>query len=186
VSVGKLLRWIVRRATNFATYVAIIATTSLMVVTTVDVLSRLLRNRAIPGASESGVLLMVSAIFLGLAYAERQRSHVSMTLVTSRLPVRAAIVVRALSRTLGVVVLAWVVYATSKRGIESFQLKEFEFGLMRFPIWPARLLIPLSLIIFLGEVVLNIADDARQAWLGIDHESNGTGGEPPVLKSIGI
>jgi TRAP-type C4-dicarboxylate transport system permease small subunit len=153
------VRATIRGLTALSSQVAVVAMVALLLVVVTDVVTRTVRGRSLPGLTELSVLLLVVTIFMGLAYAEGRRSHVSMNLVTSRLPPRVAKSTRAVARVIGGLVMAWVAYATAIRGLDSFRIREFEFGLRRFPVWPARLVIPASFAIFLAQMLLNAVEE---------------------------
>lgn len=143
--------------------VAALAAGVMMLTVTLDVVRRSFQGRSVPGASELTVLLIVLIIFLGLAEAERTDTHVRMRLVTSRLSPRIAAVARTVALSLAVGMLLWFAYATGLRARQSFITGEYQFGLARFPIWPARMLIPVGFIAVALETALRAVDAARAA-----------------------
>ena len=58
----------------------------MMVITVADVLVRYLTPRNVPGSYEYVSLLFVLVIYLGLAYAQRENSHIAIDALYSRLP----------------------------------------------------------------------------------------------------
>jgi TRAP-type C4-dicarboxylate transport system permease small subunit len=133
----------------------------MMATVSLDVARRTASGRPIPGANELTVLLIVGVIFLGLAEAERTDTHVRMRLLTSRMPERLAAALRVAALGLAVAMLLWAAYATGVRAYRSYVSGEFLFGLARFPIWPARSLIPLGFLAVALETALRCWDALR-------------------------
>lgn len=110
-------------------------------VVAVSFLMRNLFGTAIPGLLEFGETLIVLAVFLALAHGERVQSQIRMTLVTELLTPRTATVLRAFAMLVSLCVVLAFSAATSGAALDSFRSGEVRFGLLRFPLWPARVLI---------------------------------------------
>jgi TRAP-type C4-dicarboxylate transport system permease small subunit len=83
---------------------------TMMIVTFVDVLGREVFSAPLPGAYELTEVLLALVIFVGLPIATARREHVSVDLLTSRLPGparRVLAVVAALVTAVVLAVLAW-------------------------------------------------------------------------------
>ncbi|WP_293784803.1 TRAP transporter small permease subunit [uncultured Aeromicrobium sp.] len=145
---------------------ALISVTLIIVVlgmTVADVLRREISGKSVPGVVEWSEVAMVMIVFLGLGYAERQRAHVAMTLFVRMLPPRTAAIINSLGLFLVLLIVAWMVYVTADRALTSFEVKEFRFGLVRVPVWPARVALALGLLAYLLELLLRTADTVRAA-----------------------
>jgi TRAP-type C4-dicarboxylate transport system permease small subunit len=128
-------------------------------------------NRFITGGSVRGLLelmesTMVFMVFLGTAYAEQTGTHVRMTLVTSAVPVRVAAAMRLVGMAVATLLVFWMTWRTGLRGIESFTRGEVQMGLMQWPLWPARMVIPIGLL-FLGlQLIYRSVDSAKALMTG--------------------
>jgi TRAP-type C4-dicarboxylate transport system permease small subunit len=90
-------------------------------------------------------LLLVSLVFLGLAAAQQQKQNFSVEILTQHFPVwlqRALELVGCLVCLAIVVLIAW---PSSKQAITSFERGETGFGIVPFPIWPARTILAAGL-----------------------------------------
>lgn len=130
-----------------------------MVSTAADVTSRQVTGSSIPGVVEYSEVLMVGLIFLGLAYAQRVGAHIGVDLVTERMPVRVAHLVRSVGLVIAIGVVAIMGWETLEVALRSFESREFRFGLVQVPIWPARLLIPIGLGALLLELAISLYDE---------------------------
>lgn len=145
-------------STTFGVIAAVLIVV-IMLSTAADVAVRQVTGASIPGVVEYSEVLMVGLIFLGLAYAQRARAHIGVDLVTERMPVRVAHVVRAVGLALAFVVLAVMAYETLQVALRSFESREFRFGLVQVPIWPARMIIPIGLVALLLELAISLHDE---------------------------
>lgn len=136
---------------------------AIMFSTAADVTSRQLTGSSIAGVVEYSEVLMVSLIFLGLAYAQRTGAHIGVDIFLERMPARAAHVVRAVGLLIAFLVVAIMAYETLQVALRSFESREFRFGLVPVPIWPARLLIPLGLAALLLELSVSVYDEVVSA-----------------------
>ena len=70
--------------------------------------------------------------------------HVQFGAVTAMLPPRVARYLEIVGALASIAYVGWMAYATLGRAIDSVQIREYRFGLIEVPIWPARIAIPLG------------------------------------------
>lgn len=132
----------------------------LMVMTAVDVVGRDVFNRPIPGTVELSQYMLSVFILLGFAYTHQERAHVAVSLLTSRLPYRAQLILRIITTCLILLVcciLAWQGWVV---GIEEKTVSD----MLRVPQYPFRLLVAfaactlcLQLLTDLGESLIRLS-----------------------------
>jgi TRAP-type C4-dicarboxylate transport system permease small subunit len=157
------LRRVVHSLTQILAFIAVFCIVGMMVAIVADVTRRTLAGESIPGVVELAEVAMVVIVFLGLGFAERRGAHVTMTLVVRRLPPRTAAIVNGLGLLLVVLVVGWMVWVTADRALDSFAAREYRFGLVRVPVWPARIAIAVGLAVYFLELVFRLVDDIRAA-----------------------
>ncbi|MEP7207543.1 MAG: TRAP transporter small permease [Casimicrobiaceae bacterium] len=148
------------RLERAAALVAALAVLGMMAVGTLDVLGTVLLGRPLSGAYEITESLMVAAVFLALALSQREGRQIRVTLVVERLGPRMVAVLDALAElaSLGVyAVIAWYGWGVA---IESHAIGEFSSGLLRFPVWPAKLALALG-------ATLMVVQCAAGSWLAL-------------------
>lgn len=160
---GSTVRRVVHAATQVLAFLAIVCIVVVLVATVADVTRRGLTGQSVKGVTELGEVLMVAIVFLGLGFAESRGAHVSMTFLVRRLRPRAAAVLNALGLALVVVVVGWMVYVTADRALASVAVQEYRFGLVRVPVWPARIAIAVGLAAYALELLFRLLDDVRAA-----------------------
>jgi TRAP-type C4-dicarboxylate transport system permease small subunit len=163
VASDNALRRAVHGTTQVLAFLSVLCIVVMLVAIVADVTRRTLAGQAVAGVVELGEVIMVAIVFLGLGYAERRGAHVSMTLFVRRLPPRAAAIVNGAGLLLVVLVVGWMVYVTADRALASFEAKEFRFGLVRVPVWPARIAIAVGLAVYFLELLFRLVDDIRAA-----------------------
>lgn len=133
-----------------------IALFAIMAMTAADVLNRALRGTSIPGVIESSEVMLVFGAFLGLAYAQRAKTHVSTNILIERLPARLATVFRVLGLVILAAFVGWAAYLSGLRALDSFRTGEARFGLIEIVQWPARAAIALGFGALTAEVVRDL------------------------------
>jgi len=126
----------------------------MMVATVSDVTSRTLLNRSIGGALELVGLLMVGAVFFSIAYTQIVGGHVKVELVTSHLSTKTLAVIQVVTLFLLIVMLALFTWTTIDRTIYSWQIKEEYWGLIPFPIYPGRTILPFGIVLLWMAVLI--------------------------------
>jgi TRAP-type transport system small permease protein len=121
------------------------ATLVIIVIVVVDVAGRAVFNEPLHMGVELSELLLVSLVFLGLSAAQQRRQNFAIELLTRNFPasVQHAFELVGYLVCLGVVVLlAW---PSTNQAISSFNRNEMGFGIVPFPIWPARIVLAVGL-----------------------------------------
>ncbi len=128
------------RALNLVAASAILV---VMVLVTTQIVSRKL-GQAIPGIYESAELLMVAIVFLGLAYTQSQHGHVRMELLVIRLSPRWRNTLEVFTLLLSLGLFVIITYKSWGNAYQSWQMKDVTMGLIDWPVWPAKILVPIG------------------------------------------
>ena len=121
------------------------ATLLIMTIVCVDVAGRAVFNAPFHSGVELSELMLVALVFLGLAAAQQQRQHFAIEVLARHLPAslqRGLELVGYVASFAIVVTLAW---PSSRQAITSFERGETGFGIVPFPVWPARAILALGL-----------------------------------------
>jgi TRAP-type C4-dicarboxylate transport system permease small subunit len=103
-----------------------------------NVLMRKLFNQPVTGTLEITEAALVLIIFLGLAYTQRRRGHIRVTLVTRHLPQSARDLLYILVMLIGAGLTAWYTWAAYTYAIRSYNINEMEWGVLIFHVWPIK------------------------------------------------
>lgn len=148
---------IVTKPMGFAAGLVIVALTFIIVA---DVTLRK-AGTSIPGAVEISEVLLVFAVFLALGAAQIGGDHVSTSVLTSRLRPHARRWLRVIAAAIGIATVVVMIIVASQTAIASVQAGEYRFGIAQVPIWPARIVIVIGLIVFLFEYVRTTVNQFR-------------------------
>lgn len=149
----------VERLTGAVAALGAVAIAAIMLLTVADVARRTFVGHSITGVVEVAPLLLLAATCLGLGYAEQTRVHVRTSMVTSRLPARAARIYRAFGSLVGVVVLGWVAWEALERAINAVRNADVTPGFVAIPTWPAQVLVPLGFTLFAIHIAIRLGND---------------------------
>ncbi|NLA65434.1 MAG: TRAP transporter small permease [Leucobacter sp.] len=141
---------------SFLGVLATLATISMMVFITIDVIVRTSSGASVPGVLELSETVLVAAVFLGMAYTGATNGHIAVDLVTDRINPKISRWAVAFGWTLTCVILVWMIYATGMRAIDSLASNETRMGLVNWPLWPARWFITIGLTAMLFIAITNV------------------------------
>lgn len=141
-ALGRLLSWI----TNVTTVIAGLAITFMMLHISLDVITRSLFDYPIPGTmSVVSYYYMAIAAFIPLAFAEEKSAHISVEVLTDRLPAETRRHLAAWLLPLSAVVFALLTVRTWQEAMVKFQINasvvQGEDSLIT---WPTYFLLPLG------------------------------------------
>jgi TRAP-type mannitol/chloroaromatic compound transport system permease small subunit len=162
-SIQKALAIVTRTMSTFAGVALVV----IMIAMTANVGRRLMFDgKSILGIIEYAEIMLAALVMLSLANTQRTKDHVAVDLITRRLPVRAAGLIRGFGLLVAVGLLAWTTRASWIVGYASYQAGEYRFGIAQVPIWPARLLMPLGFLVLTVQVLVHAAADFQRALTG--------------------
>lgn len=152
----------VRRINRVLHYAAGVVLTALMLLTVVDILSRWLFNSPFAGTVELTELAMIAIVYLGFAYAEHEREHISVDILYARLGPGGQRALDLFAGTLHTIVLLLL---TWRLAVHALGLAEsgFETGVLRVPIWPFGWLAVVGVIAFVAATLARVLRLGRAA-----------------------
>ncbi|MBB3665525.1 TRAP-type C4-dicarboxylate transport system permease small subunit [Prauserella sediminis] len=142
--------------------VSVVGMLFVMLLVTYNVVLRLSGQPEVRGIVEYVELAMAVLAFFALGEAERRRQHVSMSSVVDRLSGRTYRVVRfvgGLGAASVAVLLAWASWDVLAAALET---GEYKLGLVRLPMWPARVAVFAGFLILALEQIVTAVEDVRR------------------------
>lgn len=144
------------RASTWLVRVGAAALAIMMLLTFLNVAGRKLLNSPVVGAVEMTELLMGLIVFLGIAYTTHSRSHVTVDIITSRLPGRArdALALAALILSAGFMAfVSWRLWVVANETVSD----NLRTQVWELPVYPAAYLMAagstLVVLILLVQIV---------------------------------
>ena len=128
-----------------------------------DIIGTQFLRRPIPGTVELTRGLMVFCIMLGVAQAESEGKHIRVEIVVDLLPLRVrryVNVLAPLSMALLFGAIAWAGWDMLRQSIANH---EYDEGLIRLPLWPARLALAVGATMMVVQSLANVRKVSRRA-----------------------
>ena len=156
----KKVREVIQRTNRWVAGVGACSLVFLMLLTAADVLGRDVLDHPVPGAVELSQYLLAVFILLGLAYTQQVKGHVSVSVLTSRLPVSGQLILKLVSSVLGLVLFGLLAWQGWVVGIEERTVSD----LLRIPQFPFRILVAVAGVLVCLELLID-AGDALETWV---------------------
>jgi TRAP-type C4-dicarboxylate transport system permease small subunit len=144
----------IRKVNRFIAGVGALFLIPLMIITAGDVVSRDVFNHPIPGTVELSQYMLAVFILLGLAYAQQIKAHVAVSLITSRLPRYAQLILSIIATLLSLSISGILVWQGWVIGIAEKTVSD----MLRVPQYPFRLIVAVAAFLMCLELVVDLGD----------------------------
>jgi len=125
----------------------------MMLLTAADVIGRAVWAWPIPGAVELSSYMLAVFILLGVAYTHQVKGHVRVSMLVSRLPERAGLILDAITTLLSMFILSILAWQGWVVGIEERTVSD----MLRIPQLPFRLLVSVAGIFVCLELLIDLS-----------------------------
>ncbi len=146
----------------------------IMLLVLVEVISRYVFNRPLMVSDEFGSYLLVAVSYLAAAYAWKEKGHVRITALVSRLPPRVSSWLRLITMLLALVVaigLSWSAYSYLQT---SFRLGMASGSWLHFPLQGPHMTLMIGFTILFLMILVQIVRAIVNLWRGQRLEEEGT------------
>ncbi len=148
---GRLALWLLLLGT-----VGMIAA---MLVGVADVVGTEFLGRPVLGTLEFTESTMVLVVFGALAYAQERRAHIRVELLYTFVGPRGKSFMEAVTHIVALVFFALVGWMGYVELLYSWEIKESTMGSVRFPLYPARVLLLVGVALLLLRLGIDISQD---------------------------
>lgn len=142
-----------------------VSTLLIMLAVVVDVAGRFLFNNPIHGATELCELLLVAMVFFGLALTQQNRQNYAIDVAARHLPAGLQWVLDLLGYLFCLAVALVLAWFGTNMAFNSYERGESGFGIIPFPIWPARFVLAVGLWLlvlqFVCDILRSVTGNAR-------------------------
>ena len=152
----------IARASRIAGMLAGLATLAIVLLISYDVLMRYFFNQPQLFVDELASFLEVLIIFGGLAWTFNAAGHIRIDLVTAHLPGPARAWLRVVTLTLGMVLLAVVMWVTGQSALTAYRYGRVS-TVMLYPISVPMLFIPAGLGLMSLAMLVTLVSQVRMA-----------------------
>jgi len=133
-----------------------------------SILGKTLLLRPIPDELLMVGLLNVAVIALPLAYVERQRGHIAVTVTTDWLGVRALGALRAFGALAMGVFFGGIGLMVARRMPDEITRGAYYDGVLQIPTWPMKAVFGAAILLFVARLAVSFAAGLRTALTGED------------------
>ncbi len=130
----------------------------LMVLTSSDVVGRNIFNHPVPGTIELSQYMLAIFVLLGLAYAQQVKAHVTVSIVTSRIPQRVQFILYMISILLCLFISLILIWQGWVIGMEEKTVSD----MLRIPQYPFRLMVAFSALLLTLEFLIDLRDSLKR------------------------
>ena len=130
-----------------------------MLVGVADVVGTEFLGRPVLGTLEFTESSMVLVVFGALAYAQERRAHIRVELLYSLVGPRGKSFMEAVTHIVAFIFFALVAWQGYVELLYSWEIKESTMGSVRFPLYPARVILLLGVALLLLRLAIDIAQD---------------------------
>lgn len=127
-------------------------------------------NHPVAGAQEVTESTMVLIVFGGLTYAQIRRRHIRVELFYLRAGPQLRSAMDIVAAAAAIVYFGLMIWQAWNEAMYSWQIKEATFGLIRFPLYPARFLLVAGTALMLVQLLLDLVRDIRHFGDPRDYE----------------
>jgi TRAP-type C4-dicarboxylate transport system permease small subunit len=113
----------------------------------------------VPGTLEFTESTMVLIVFGALAYAQERRAHIRVELLYGHAGPRGKSFMEVVTHVVAFVFFALIAWQGIGELRYSWEIREATMGTIRFPLYPARFLLVLGVVLLLVRLALDIASD---------------------------
>ncbi|WP_408011224.1 TRAP transporter small permease [Pseudalkalibacillus sp. A8] len=135
-----------------------VAVVVMMVLTSLDALSRYIFSKSITGAYEvTEMYLMVMLVFLSMSYVQKVDGHIRLDIIFGRLPRKVQNLLNIFFYLVAAVLMYFISYQGYHLTLNAWQNNLIASGLINFPLWLSYIWVPIgSFLIMVRQILLAI------------------------------
>lgn len=148
-----------------------------------DVVGTQLLHVPVPGPYEITESTMVLIVFGALCYAQIRRAHIRVELIYTRMGPRTQAAMDVVADIAAIIFFSLLLWQAKNEAQYSYQINERTVGLIRFPLYPARIVLAAGTALLILRLTLDLIIDARRVATGEASQSSDPGAPVPDLAS---
>lgn len=124
--------------------------------TTVDVVLRYVFNAPLPEMFQLTEFMMVGVVYLGIAYVQQLKDHIKIEIATEWMPRKGQDILDLFGYLTGLFIFGLITWQTGRQAWEAWDTQDYTMGIVQFPLWPAKSLLPLGIGLFCLRLFLDL------------------------------
>ena len=149
-------------ASNALGLIGSLALALIMISISGDVILRNVVGTSFRGVVELNTVLLPVLAYLTLAYGLRRDAHISSDVFIKLVPKRFRCWAIALAQIGVILAVSWILVESIGEARGAMERGEITMGRARFPVWPARLALPIGLLVLTYQLVLDLLTDWKK------------------------
>ena len=139
---------------------------------TADVIGTQFFGRPVHGSLEITESTMVVIVFGALAYSQIRRNHIRVELFYSRVGPRTQAAMDVFADLMALLFFSLLLWQAINEAGMSYQIDESTFGLIRMPLWPARIMLAAGTGLLIVQLLVDLTGDVHRC---VNGEASATG-----------
>ena len=163
------MQWLSEKAQRLAVVMVLLGSVGMMVsmfICVADVTGTNFFGWPVDGTLEITESTMVLIVFGALAYTQEQRGHIRVELLHGFMSPRVKSFMDVVTHLLAFVFFALLGWQSVSELTYSWEMREATMGSIRFPLYPARLLLTIGTVLLVVQLALDVISDAGRMWSG--------------------
>ena len=152
------MRKFIQKMTFSLSYVGMFFLIPMMLLTTGEVVGRAIWSRPIPGSMELSSYMLAIFMLLGIAYTHQVGGQVRVTMLVSRIPEKAALVLQILTTLLSLFIIGIMAWQGWVKAMEETTVSD----MLRVPQFPFRMLVSVAGLFLFLELLLDLVDSIKK------------------------
>jgi len=130
---------------------------ALMILTiTLDATARYLFNSPIAGVFETNEVMLVIIVFMGLTWTQMDRENIRVEILLVRMSKKHRQIANTFAWLITLCFVSILFFMTYQGFLDSYSIKEFRWGSVQMPIWWAKGIVPLGLMLLMIQLLMDI------------------------------
>jgi TRAP-type C4-dicarboxylate transport system permease small subunit len=147
---------------------------------TADVVGTQFFAHPVPGALELTESTMVVIVFGALTYSQIRRNHIRVELLYTRAGARGQAAMDIFADLMGLLFFGLLLWQAISEAQFSIEINEATFGLIRFPLWPARVVLAAGTALLILQLAIDLVTDVQR----LIHGGEGLSSEQLLQREI--
>ena len=116
----------------------------------------------LPAIFQLTEFMMVGVVYLGISYVQSMKEHIKIEMATSWLPQWSQDFLDIFGYMIGLLLFAIMMWQSGRLAWEAWVTQDYTMGIIHFPLWPAKSIIPIGCGLLCIRLLLDIFLDIQK------------------------
>lgn len=129
----------------------------MLLLISMDTIGRYAFNYPITGTYEIVTMyLFAGVVFLGLSNGMKEKSHITVNVVVDKFPINVKYYISIITNLVMLFFFTTLFYVSWIMAYDAFINKEYYYGVVSFPLFPAYSIVPLGTMFMVARIIINL------------------------------